>query len=72
MLFSAAVAIVEGMTLLSLGLWIYWATRTWLLLRASDAEIRRVLASDLSWLRRAWWTVRAMFVPPSHIGTGLY
>ena len=72
MLFSGELAIVEGIMLLSLGLWLYWAARTWLLLRAEDSEIHHVLANDLSWMRRAWWTLRTMFVPPSQVGSGLY
>lgn len=49
------------------GLWVYWLTRTFLLLKGSEEEIAQTLECDVWWGRRILLGLRAMFVPPQQL-----
>jgi hypothetical protein len=49
---DVALAAFEAILFCSMGLWAYWITRLWPLLRGDCQEIDQVLDADLMWDRK--------------------
>jgi hypothetical protein len=67
MFWSTDLLITEFIVLFSMGLFVYWAMRTLLIVAASQEEIDRVLDSDLWWGRRFWLALRILINPQSQL-----
>ena len=57
------VVVVESIVFAAMGLFIYWFSRTILLLRGTQTEINQTLERDLEWAQSVLQSLRMLFGP---------